>query len=89
MAAALRELREETGIDLPADLLGPPIRLSFRHEQRPIISTVYPIHVDQPLEPVIDHAEIVWAGFVRLEELSSKKLAPGLVAYLEKLDIIP
>jgi 8-oxo-dGTP pyrophosphatase MutT (NUDIX family) len=83
MAAALRELREETGIDLPATALGAPVTLRFRHEHRPIVSTVYAARIDQPMQPVIDRAEIVWAGYLSLDEMAAKELAPGLTVYLQ------
>ena len=83
LAAALRELREEVGIELPPGLLGEPIGLSFRHEHRAITSAVYVAHLEEMIPPVIDHAEIVWADYVSVEELAGRKLAPGLIAYLQ------
>ena len=83
MDAALREVLEETGLSLRPESLSGPATFAFRHEHRPIISTIYTAQIEQQPTIQIDGAEIVWAAFLSKTELGAQQiLAPGLLAYL-------
>lgn len=84
MTAALRELWEEVGIKIEPGELGHPETSHFHFEHRAITSTVFSAALNHAPEPRIDHAEIVWAGYVDPSMLARADLAPGLLAYLDR-----
>ena len=83
-AAAVRELREEVGIEVPAGALRPGGRFELVLDGRRITDTVFEWHPEVPPAPRIDRREIVWAGWLTREELAGQPLAAGLAAYLDQ-----
>jgi len=91
-AGARRELREETGLDLPADAFKAqePIRTSYGRRR----NTAHLFEVDcaaieaqtAPLLPRPDDREIAWARFLTLSELVAYTPDPTLKVYLERLE---
>ena len=89
-AAAVRELREETGIAVEPDALAEAGRFAFREHHRRIEAFVCPWRPDRPVRPEVDRREIVWAGFVPRAELAVLPLGPVPRLYLEALgDQVP
>ncbi|MDF1586180.1 NUDIX hydrolase [Marinimicrococcus flavescens] len=81
--AALRELREETGLVAPAEALEGPLRLEFTSEHRRIVENVFTWRPSVAPVPRVDRREIVAALFVAPGELAGRTLAPNLALYLE------
>lgn len=82
-AAAVRELREELGIEAAPEALGEACRLEFAFEHRRIRETVFEAGLPAGApRPRPDRREIVWAGWLRPAELGRLPLAPDLRAYL-------
>ncbi len=79
---ALRELREETGLELAAGELRPGPRLRFREGARAITEWVFEAAIDHPPRLLPDRREIVAIRWMTVEELEEARCAPGLVAYL-------
>ena len=82
LAAALRELREETGIEAPeAELTG---KTKYRYVDlgRRLTNYVFTWRPTSLPAPVVDRREIVWAGFVARAELAELRLSPLLRTYL-------
>jgi 8-oxo-dGTP diphosphatase len=85
LAAAVRELREETGIEAaPAELvdLG---EFHFEDNRRLITAFLFAWRPPSPLSPLADGREIVWAGFVPKADLAGAALAKLPQLYLEAL----
>ncbi len=82
VAAALRELREETGIAAPPDALGPPRSYRYRDLSRRVTNHVFAWHPAAAPEPVVDRREIVWAGLLTRAELAAARLSPLVRLYL-------
>jgi 8-oxo-dGTP diphosphatase len=85
VAAAFRELYEETGIDLAPEPGDRMVELTYREHHRPVRATVVRRTVARRPDPEIDGREIVWAGFLPLPVLAGKPLTPALRAYLDLL----
>jgi 8-oxo-dGTP pyrophosphatase MutT (NUDIX family) len=83
-AAAVRELREEVGIAVPAGALRPGGVFELVLDGRRITDTVFEWSPDALPVPRIDRREIVWAGWLTREELAGRPLAAGLAAYLDQ-----
>ena len=85
LAAAIRELREETGIEAkPAELvdLG---EFRFVDNHRRITTFLFTWQPPAPVDAVADEREIVWAGFVPRAKLASANLAALPRLYLDAL----
>ena len=85
VAAAVRELREETGIEAePAELvdLG---EFHFEESRRKITTFLFAWRPLGPVRAVADEREIVWAGFVPRAELAEAALGQLPRLYLEAL----
>ncbi|MBL29397.1 MAG: NUDIX hydrolase [Rhodospirillaceae bacterium] len=82
--AAVRELREETGIEIRADELTYAAVVHHVFEYRQDEVHLYEIHVDRPVEAEIDDREIVWTGYLTADECLRHPLFPALRGYLEE-----
>jgi 8-oxo-dGTP pyrophosphatase MutT (NUDIX family) len=82
-AAAVRELREEVGIAARPEALRFACELPSRYEFKRDRCAFYEIELADPpvLQP--DQREVIWAGFLGVEEALRERLAPPLRAYLE------
>jgi 8-oxo-dGTP diphosphatase len=80
--AARRELREEVGIELPAQALRHAWSGTVRFESRRDTVDIW----EAPLEAVpplhLSRAEIVWAGWMSPSEALAQRLLPHLRSYL-------
>jgi 8-oxo-dGTP pyrophosphatase MutT (NUDIX family) len=84
LAAALRELREEVGIDVPAAALRYAGEIVTRVAHAEDHVHVYELRVDAPPALRVDRREVVWAGFVAPEEAIAQGLAEYVRLYLER-----
>jgi 8-oxo-dGTP pyrophosphatase MutT (NUDIX family) len=84
-AAAARELREETGLQVRPDELVEAGSYRFVDLHRRITDRVFVWRPAAPLEPVADRREVIWAGWMVPEELAQASLSPLLRLYLEAL----
>jgi 8-oxo-dGTP diphosphatase len=85
VAAAVRELREETGLQAtPLELvaLGD---FRFEDHHRQITAHLFAWWPTAPIEPSVDRREILWAGFVPRAQLDKVDLAKLPRLYLEAL----
>ena len=80
LAAALRELREETGLVAPGEELEPLGAVRFAELHRDIRTHLFRWVPAGPVAPVADGREIVWAGFLSRAELPAA--GPGLLVRL-------
>jgi 8-oxo-dGTP pyrophosphatase MutT (NUDIX family) len=85
IAAALRELAEETGIEAPETALEPPVALAFTFERRRIESEVFAWRPAARPEVRVNRREVVRATWLAPEEMAPPCLAPGLAAYLVRI----
>jgi 8-oxo-dGTP pyrophosphatase MutT (NUDIX family) len=83
-AGAVRELREEVGIDLAPEALGDPDRLEFVDARRPTVVSVFEWRPAHRPESRVDRREIVWAGWLTSPELASRSCTPLLGLYLAR-----
>ena len=81
-AAALRELREETGLRARPEELGEAATFRFDENNRRITAHVFAWRAPGPVAPIADRREIVWVGFLPREELARAPLGPLLRLYL-------
>lgn len=84
IAAAVRELAEETGLRVPEPALEAPIELAFDFERRRIRCTVYTWRPSVRPTVRVDGREVVWAAWLSPEEARCRRLAPGLALYLAR-----
>jgi 8-oxo-dGTP pyrophosphatase MutT (NUDIX family) len=85
-AAAVRELREELGIELAPAELREVCRLEFVFEHRRIEKTVFEPLRPTNQQPRPDRREIVWAGWLSPTEISALPMVPGLDGYLARIE---
>lgn len=83
--AALRELREETGLAAPAGELEGPVRLEFASEHRRITEHVFVWRPRTAPAPRADRREIVEVLFLTPDELAGRTLAPNLALWLKQV----
>lgn len=74
LAAACRELREETGLVVSSTHLEPLGALDFGEHHRRIRTHLFRCLPAQPIGPMADGREIVWAGFMPREQLAGAGL---------------
>lgn len=85
LAAALRELVEETGLRAPEQELQGPLELGFAFERRRIRCAVFAWRpMARPMVRV-DGREVVRAIWLSPEEARNRRLAPGLALYLARV----
>lgn len=84
-AAAVRELFEETGIRAPPAALESPVALTFDFERRHITSAVFTWRPAARPAAQVDGREVVAAFWLAPEEARTRRLAPGLALYLERV----
>jgi len=81
--AAVRELREEAGIEVdPADL-APAWHGTVPFEFRQDVVTIFETRVDAASCPRVNHREVVWGDWVSRDEAVRLPLLPHVRAYLE------
>ncbi|MCL6606614.1 MAG: NUDIX hydrolase [Geminicoccaceae bacterium] len=85
IAAALRELAEETGIEAPETALEPPVALAFTFERRRIESEVFAWRPSRRPTVRVDGREVVRATWLAPEEAARQRPAPGLALYLARI----
>lgn len=80
--AALRELREEIGLEAAPSALSIDGIYHYDDMGRRITAHIFAYHPSQPPQPMIDRREVVWAGLVPRLELEGRRISPQLIAYL-------
>jgi 8-oxo-dGTP pyrophosphatase MutT (NUDIX family) len=83
-ATARRELREEVGLDLGPDRFHDRGLLAYPIGARLIEDRLFEVHLEVPLEPVIDAREIVWAGYLEPGQIRAAGMQRGMRLYLER-----
>lgn len=81
-AAAVRELREETGIGVDEAALEPGRAYDYLDLKRQVTGHVFAWRPEALPEVTIDRREIIWAGLLTRDELAAAPLSPLLQAYL-------
>lgn len=82
LAAAVRELREETGVEAPADELVDAGTFHFEENNRQIAAQVFEWRPGRAMPPAADNREIVWAGYMSREQLQREPQVALLALYL-------
>jgi len=80
--AARREVREEIGLDLPAQGLRHAWHGSVQFESRLDTIDIWEVSLDEPPAIHITGREIVWAGWMDPSAAMGRRLLPHLAAYL-------
>jgi len=80
--AAHRELREELGIELPAEALCHAWRDTLQFESRRDTIDIWEAAMDSPPDIHITGREIVWAGWMDPSAAQGRRLLPHVAAYL-------
>jgi 8-oxo-dGTP diphosphatase len=80
--AAARELREELGLTVSAQRLRFAAEITGWYEFRRDHTYFYELEVDQRPEFKCDEREVVWAGFVDLQDALSRRLSRPVRQYL-------
>ena len=78
--AAVRELREETGLCVPRERLSPLAEVVVRYHGREDHAHYFELTLQDDEDPVIriDRREVVWAEFVPVRELGQLPIVPHL-----------
>ncbi len=84
-AAAVRELREETGIEVESSALVDLGEFHFEECRRRVTAFLFAWRPRTPVQAVADRREIVWAGFVPAAKLPQAELGALPLLYLEAL----
>ena len=82
---AMRELYEEVGITVDDDRLVPLRDVHFTSDGRKITNSFFEAVLDEPVAPRVDHREIVWAGWMRIDAIDAGMAQQGLAIYLCQL----
>jgi len=80
--AARRELREEIGLDLPAQILHHAWHGTMHYESRLDTTDIWEVSLDQRPALHITGREIVWAGWMDPSAALGRRLLPHVAAYL-------
>jgi 8-oxo-dGTP diphosphatase len=83
LEAALRELREETGLEPTSGELVELDRIRAAEQFRRIETVLFAWRPSSLPTPRIDGREIVWAGYRNLRELEGARMTPGLAHLVE------
>jgi len=84
LAAALRELREEVGIDAPAEALRDAGEFVTRVAYAEDHVRIFELRVEAPPALRVDRREVVWAGFLAPDEALAQGLAEYVRLYLRR-----
>ena len=84
--AALRELREEVGIVSEASQLRYVGEIVDRNGYADDHAHFFELHCQEEPRPAVDSREVVWAGFLRVEEALAQGVVPLVRMYFEKLE---
>lgn len=88
LAAALRELAEETGIRAREEALEPPVSVTFDFEHRRITSEVFAWRPAERPAVRVDGREVVRAVWLAPNEAAPSCLAPGSANYLARIGVL-
>ncbi len=80
--AARREVREEIGLDLPAQAMRHAWHGSVQFESRMDTVDIWEVSLDEPPVMHISGREIVWSGWMDPSAAMGRRLLPHLAAYL-------
>jgi 8-oxo-dGTP diphosphatase len=80
--AALRELGEEIDLHLSADALKQVFEYTCNNTGMTDTVIIFETHLTEPPQITIDNREIIWAGFVTVDETLSRDLLPHMEQYL-------
>jgi 8-oxo-dGTP pyrophosphatase MutT (NUDIX family) len=83
-AAALRELREEVGLDLPGDELRFATELVSRDDFKEDRGWFFEVELDEEPPLRVDRREVTWAAFLSPQELSGLDFSPRLQRFLSE-----
>lgn len=83
LAAAWRELREETGVMVDPAALEHFGQVRFRQHWCAVTLDLFELVLPTGPPLAADGVEIVWAGYSSLQGLEDAKVSPGLQAYLD------
>jgi len=83
LEAAVRELREEVGLSLPPDALRFACEIESEHEYTRDHCWFFEVDLTRAPRVVPDEREVIWAGFVDVDEALRGRLLPPVRAYLE------
>jgi 8-oxo-dGTP diphosphatase len=89
LAAATRELREETGLRAASALLADAGIYRYSHEHRWITAHVFAWRPTDLTRPSVDNREIVWAGYLSPAELLRAPASALLRRYLDAASAQP
>lgn len=81
--AARRELREEVGLDFPADAFVELGELEFSAHDRTHFVTFFALDLPSMPTPSVDRREIVWAGWLARQEFAGVERQHAINLYLE------
>lgn len=82
VAAAARELREETGIELAPPALSHAVDVVSPFHRRTIEIAIFEWRASPPPPPRVDGVEILWAEYRDPRTLGLERLGPSLALYL-------
>ncbi|MCB1835527.1 MAG: hypothetical protein KDH19_19110, partial [Geminicoccaceae bacterium] len=57
----------------------------FTSDGREITNSFFEAVLDEPVAPRVDHREIVWAGWMRIDAIDAGMAQQGLAIYLGEL----
>lgn len=81
--AARRELREEVGLDFPADVFVELGELEFSADDRTHFVTFFALELPSMPAPDVDRREIVWAGWLTRQEFAGSERQHAINLYVE------
>lgn len=89
LAAAIRELREETGLRALPEELRDAGSFRFEENHRRITTQLFRWRPLEPPTPSADRREVLWARYLSREQLARADLSPVLQRYLAAGDQVP